>query len=478
MIRTLRYLLNFGLFIYRDNIFQTSDVDFIFSYLWHVLDFFTGRNYIKSVNSLDKLVGKDNIQADVSLLDPFSRVGYDIKYRLFNKSYGANSEFIVDRIDYKNKSNSNEFNSKLLKEIVFIFHFFNDMRQHYLMTNSVEFFYKEIFEKSKIQYGNANKNLNEILTQRLIDEFDHLIPDSKSFHNYLDYELPSIDKMYENNEIHEMRRFMGLSTINEEEMHNEYISLLIDTFNIHSYDQYLGQLSLLLISRYYSENAEFIRNLDKVILLFDESEWKMHQWIVKEVEQFIHFSEKSNIWFMKVNDLIDSKESIENIQIPEEVMVLDKILKSLKIAIIHDCNINDTAIDDIEIDYDHSSRKINSDAQNLYRNLKVYDHLVEFIEFNKEFWLKIRKYKATSNTPDCVTMIRKILRRILKVLEYMAKDNSETQDLLWKYKDEIAMKELGNMEQEGELDLILAIIDDSPESIKFNQNKWNLSRAR
>ena len=48
LIRWIKYLLKFGLFVYRDNTFQTEDIDFIFSYLWHILDIYTGRNYVKS----------------------------------------------------------------------------------------------------------------------------------------------------------------------------------------------------------------------------------------------------------------------------------------------------------------------------------------------------------------------------------------------------------------------------------------------
>ena len=80
--------------------------------------------------------------------------------------------------------------------------------------------------------------------------------------------------------------------------------------------------------------------------------------------------------------------------------------------------------------------------------------------------------------PTWIRLIRKILKKIFRVLEYMTKDNSETQNLMWKYKEEFTMKELGSRMQEGELDFVLAIIDDSPESIKLNQNKWNISRAR
>ena len=87
LIRWIKYLLKFGLFVYRDNTFQTEDIDFIFSYLWHILDIYTGRNYVKSYKNLEKLIIKD-VMVDSSKIDSFSRVQNDIKYRLFNKNYG------------------------------------------------------------------------------------------------------------------------------------------------------------------------------------------------------------------------------------------------------------------------------------------------------------------------------------------------------------------------------------------------------
>ena len=41
LIRSIRYLLKFGIIIYRDGNFQSADVDYIFSYLCHILDFYT-----------------------------------------------------------------------------------------------------------------------------------------------------------------------------------------------------------------------------------------------------------------------------------------------------------------------------------------------------------------------------------------------------------------------------------------------------
>ena len=114
----------------------------------------------------------------------------------------------------------------------------------------------------------------------------------------------------------------------------------------------------------------------------------------------------------------------------------------------------------------------------MFRNLKVYDYLIDFIYTNKEFLIKVRGYDSESNTYECINSIRKIFRKLFKVLEYMTKENRETQNLFWKYKEYFTFKELGDKRQEGELDLVLAIIDDSDESIKFNQNKWNVTREK
>ena len=127
-----------------------------------------------------------------------------------------------------------------------------------------------------------------------------------------------------------LNKMNGLNEIDQTEMHEEYISLLVDAFNIHSSNKLLGQMTLLLICRYYSETAEFIRNLDKMILLFDDDDYRLNQWIVKGIDQFVHYSEKSNIWFMNVNDLLDEEKPLDKVPIPEEVYELESILTKLK----------------------------------------------------------------------------------------------------------------------------------------------------
>ena len=82
-------------------------------------------------------------------MDPLYRAGNDIKYRLFNKNFDIETEFIEERNNYKDKCNTVDFHSKMLREIIFIFHYFNDLRQHYLISNNIEFFYINIYKSNR-----------------------------------------------------------------------------------------------------------------------------------------------------------------------------------------------------------------------------------------------------------------------------------------------------------------------------------------
>ena len=272
-VRMLNYLLRFGLFIYRDKEFQINDINLIFSYLCFVCDIFTKKSDIKSIYSLDKIISKDNMLSDISILNPIQRSAHDIKYTLFNKNYGDRDNRRKDFFDYGDKINSKYFYTKILVEITTIFHLFNDLRQHYLMSNNVEFFYNISSQYRKEDSRKLTNEEYEEIKDTLIQEFKYLIPDSPSFHNYMVYELPSIDKMYDDDKSELFKSMID----NEDNMHEEFVTLVINIFNLHNYDPLLRQLIILLICRYHSERAEFIRNLDRMILFFDDSDWKFYQ---------------------------------------------------------------------------------------------------------------------------------------------------------------------------------------------------------
>jgi hypothetical protein len=79
-------------------------------------------------------------------------------------------------------------------------------------------------------------------------------------------------------------------------MHEDFKTLLIDTFNLSINDPYLAQMTLNLIVRYYSEKAEFVRNIDRMVLLFDEKEYIKYQYIHEQLNTLNRKMEKSELW--------------------------------------------------------------------------------------------------------------------------------------------------------------------------------------
>ena len=266
------------------------------------------------------------------------------------------------------------------------------------------------------------------------------------------------------------------------EMHDEFVGLMIDIFNMHSYDSFLRQLIILLICRYHSERAEFIRNLHRTLLFFDKSDYNFCKWTRVQLEKFTFNSEKSNIWLLKIKNTInDLSEDIEEIEVNDELFELLNILSNLKRAVIYQCDIIDSE-GELNLDYHKGERKINPYAQNLYRNLKVYDYMINFLFQNKELLTKVRSLglqaELKPNQEKIVDMTKKIFKKIFRLLEVMTVNNPTTQELMWKYKESFVFEELGNNEQEGELELVLAIIDDSQDAVKYQQNKWTPSKTR
>jgi hypothetical protein len=482
-VRMINYLLRFGLFIYRDNKFQTDDVDFIFSYLCYILDIFTSKDNIKSVNSMDKIISKDTILSELSKLDPIQRAAYDVKYHLLDKSTSNLEVWREDFEDYSDKNQSKYFHVKMLTEIITVFHLFNDLRQHYLLSNNVEFFYNKVYtqfyQKSKTLTDEDYTQINQIW----VNEFTSLIPKAKEFKNHLEYKLPSIDEMFKNNELAKFRKPSEEKDKPKEEKHEEFVSLMIDSFNLHSYSPFLRQQIILMISRYQSERAEFIRNLDRTVLFFDENDWLFYSWVKQQLDKFVVISEEANVKMHTIKKAIEANTNI-NLSDINDLNQLKGVLSDLKEAIVHNANIHQTE-GEIVLVIDPGDRKINSFTQELYRNLKVYDYLINFLFQNQQLFLLVRKVELKPNTKTTdnsvngiIKVLRSIFRNIFKILELMATNNFITQELLWKYKNQLVFEELGGSNQEGELELLWAIFDDSEQAIKYNQNKYKLNEIR
>lgn len=221
---------------------------------------------------------------------------------------------------------------------------------------------------------------------------------------------------------------------------------------------------MLLICRYQSERAEFIRNLDRVILFFDESDWMFYLWTTQKLQEFVHYSEKCT----RAITLLKSNFENEELKTEEENWNHDlekvaEILSELKRSIVYTSWVKPDG-DELVLHYKKGDRKYNVFAQNLFRNAKVYDYLINFLFLNKDFFLEIRSRDLESlpkEARETMNLLRKTFKRLFRVLEYMTKNNPRNQHLLWKYKEDFVFKELKDAEQNGELELVLAIIEES-----------------
>jgi len=149
LVKCCKYMLKFGIFTHRNNDFQIEDIDDLFSFLCHILDIFTNRKNFVELKALDLIAQKDEIIEEYTQNNPIQKAAYDIKYRVLNKKDWKNT---VIEADIGGNEGNNEFreshiHSKIILEIMEIFHFLFDLRQNYLMENIVEMFNKRVFNK-------------------------------------------------------------------------------------------------------------------------------------------------------------------------------------------------------------------------------------------------------------------------------------------------------------------------------------------
>ena len=236
------------------------------------------------------------------------------------------------------------------------------------------------------------------------------------------------------------------------DLHEDFLILLVDTFNVCVGNNHLKQMTLTLICRYYSERAEFVRNISKMQVIFNQDEWNFYKWANITIDEFTRWVEKSVLWSDRNN-----RDSMNYINIA------NKYLYDLRWVLFHKCRITyDPEENKFELNYKEGERKVNKLAQRIFRNVKVYDHLIKFITDNMKMLVFVRTSDTSKLDDECKELyyqIKRVFRRCFNILEGIALSNKTNQDLLWKYKEFFTLPELGDTEQDGELEFVLAIVD-------------------
>jgi hypothetical protein len=333
-----------------------------------------------------------------------------------------------------------------------IFHFLLDLRQTYLMSNIVEMFHKTVFVKHDGKLLLKNESLKEKAMYGMIRDFKKVLPDAEEFTQQMSFLFKSVDQMYDNDIFEKYRNQIREDTEIDIDMHDEFLMLMIDTFNVSSNDKYLQQMTLTLICRYYSERSELIRNIERMTLIFDEQEWKFFQWVNSRIDQFTRDTEKSALW------LVD----IEGYDEDEYIIRCNEYIFELRAALYYKFRIDYNENGDLIFNHTEGERKLNKFAQRVFRSLKVYDHLINFIMQNMKLLVYVRtcdESKLGETERNKIQNIEKIFRRCFNVLEGFTLSNKTNQILMWKYKETFVLPELGSAEEDGELEFVLAIID-------------------
>ena len=136
------------------------------------------------------------------------------------------------------------------------------------------------------------------------------------------YVFPTLDKIFEKTYLKKNSSLFS-NAESAQDMHDDFLSLIMDTFNLSIEDTYLAQISMNLIVRYYSDTAEFLRNMDRMVLLYDEKEYTKYQFIHLNLQQLNRKLEKSHLW-MSADDE-DSRERVEMRQIMKILGDLKKL---------------------------------------------------------------------------------------------------------------------------------------------------------
>jgi hypothetical protein len=299
-----------------------------------------------------------------------------------------------------------------------------------------------------------------------------VIPEADEFKNLLKFKIPSVDDMYDNKEFADYRQKVT-EKHNDIDMHDEFLILMVDTFNVSMNDKLLQQNALNLICRYYSERWELVRNVDRMLLLFNEEEWLTFQFVNKTADDFSRVTERCDMW---LNDLEDFDEE-------DYINRAIKLLVQLKRVIYYKYTIEyNESEGKYVLNKIPGERKINPFIQKVFRNVKVYDHMINFIKHNFNLLSYVRTVDNDTlekEVADKVDKVEEVFYKCITVLQAFVLRNTTNQNLMWKYKEFFVFPSLGASEQDGELDFVYAIIDGNENIEKeksFSQLIQNLNK--
>ena len=136
----------------------------------------TEKDYI-GLQSLDSITQKDSIISNFTQNNPIQKAAFDIKYRLLNKRDWSNAASGTELGGSKESDGfrASHIHSKIIIEIMEIFHFLLDLRQNYLMANIVEMFHKRVYTQKKGTWLSESETNREKAMKSMVKDFKRVL---------------------------------------------------------------------------------------------------------------------------------------------------------------------------------------------------------------------------------------------------------------------------------------------------------------
>ncbi|CDW74252.1 UNKNOWN [Stylonychia lemnae] len=395
-------LLRFGLFTFEEgssiktvNIIKLSD--YLFSMLQRISEKSSQQNILSDIEkflilSLTQSGGTNEnslfTEKNLSVGNPVDRSSLDVKYLLFNKKQW---NLMSDNVANNSKIMAN-LRTNLSNKIQQDKYYFNLQRIHkFFIFSQIAL----INIKNRIQaivpknYGQGKSYDSKLLKFQSISElFDGFKQRNRDI--FKQVKTKTIISRKDREFV-----FQEAQLINFQQKYSSFTDIVIEVFNNCQEDEYLQQMSLSLISRFNSENGEF----------------KL---------------QRSNLWPM-IDNAIPQKEYDE----------LIAQLKKFKKLFYFEHRTLDRTKADFEIIDTNKKRRIFKLHQNIFRCLKGYDIILNYIQLNKNNFYNIQKrlQSITNNWGsgkglsdikiNNIKMVQRIYKKCFSVLDAFTKNNKK-----------------------------------------------------
>jgi hypothetical protein len=464
IIKLCHYLLRFNLFTHTD---YEQFIALLFEYLIVVLKTIIYYNfedlYTDVIHNIDKSEINEGFPRDL----PAQRALFSMNYSFISSLNRHKDIRDITNFEWEGFKFTQELVDGFIKHILSIFHYLADLRKIYFTTNLVEMFHLQAYWKIDQRDNVEFNNLYELINLVNLEKYKDCVPDSENFQNLLEYEFPSLQNLYE---IY-WSKYVKSTKKNLMTPDDRIYWLLIQMFNIWGDNFHNKQLCITLIARVNNEIGEFARSIDRTLLMFNKQEELLYNLIFEWSKEFERNAKRldkyvdGQIWNsdsmeILVEEYDQANHPADNIK--KALSEINKPLVTIFFSLTRKWTISEDSNGNLTLNRT-SEEKLNTFAQIVCRNLKVYDMLIQFVTKNKHYLQSDYSDDSIEGinyfVENCYDEVKDTFKIVFEVLKQMTKRNEKTQRVMWKYKELFVLEELGSQPQIGELDLLLKIME-------------------